>query len=310
MSNQLPAYPGNMFGFYHQCTTNGVMKAKKTVKGTQIKADTKRKQDVADALKRRSVPKPIIDEFLAYWSASQFPIVNNFLSSLTTLDSAVKVGRFFYQMKLWGYSGEHAARVLVFVAGLKSADALKIIELSMQHGPRLGKVLKSAGDIGTGISIFMAAVQCYLLIQQGEYSQVAAVIYKTVIGTAVAWGGAIDALQSVLEMFVPDYVQKNSTVFKVIRAVDPVGLGGIGVDTMVFFVQAAIDALRGKQFDDRRMTELVKRMKTGPTRIFAEIGEEAGDALYDILQMDSQDWRLVATYSWQELVGVFKKRDL
>jgi hypothetical protein len=31
------------------------------------------------------------------------------------------------------------------------------------------------------------------------------------------------------------------------------------------------------------------------------LGEKAGDALYDISQMDSQDWKLVGRYTFDQL---------
>lgn len=307
MSSQLPSYPGNMFGFYHQNTQAKVGQTRAAEKGKQGTASEQRKKDVVDVLKHRQVDRKYIDEFLTFWSTKQ-PAINNFLSSLTTVDSAVKVALFFYRFRAWGFSLEQASRILVFVAGLKSTQALSIIEATLKGGERMGKMLKVAGDFNTGATVFITGVQVAVLVRDGQYSQVAATIYKTWIGTAVPWGGAIDALQTVIEMFVPAFVQNNSTLFKVIRAVDPVGLGGIGIDTLVFFVQSAVEALKGKPFNDKRLGELVTRMKSGPTRVFAELGEEAGDALYDILQMDAQDWRLVATYTWQQVGELFKKK--
>jgi hypothetical protein len=309
MSGQLKSYQSSMFGLYHHEAACTVNKARLTSKGQQLKADDKKRVKVAEGLAKAKVSKPYIDEFLKYWSP-KLPALNSYLSGLGSVEAAVDVGKFFYTFRAWGYSTEQVTRMLVLVVSLRSEEALRVVELTLKHGPKVQKALEFAGAAGLALNVFAVGVQCASFAKQGEYSQLVAALYKFGMGLGIKWAGAIDAVQSLVELFVPETKQKNSTVFKVIRAVDPIGLGGTGVDSVVFFVQAAIDSLRGKSFDERRLASLVERMKTGPTRIFAEIGEEAGDALYDIMQWDAQDWKVLVTYSWQELTGAFRTKSL
>lgn len=40
--------------------------------------------------------------------------------------------------------------------------------------------------------------------------------------------------------------------------------------------------------------------------LFAELGKNAGDTLYDIMQMDSHDWNLVGRYTLDQLSDFIK----
>ena len=107
-------------------------------------------------------------------------------------------------------------------------------------------------------------------------------------------------------------LKKNNTFFKVIRAIDPVGLGAAAVDSAGTLIQSAVDMVSKGKMDAGvmmpRLNRLVGRLKQGPTRIFAEMGENLGDALYEISKMTSDDWSTVASYSWSQFKSFFTSK--
>lgn len=262
----------------------------------------KYRTQIEAAAKAEGVPPTVLTEFLAYWEQSQFPVLKPFLSSLDTAENGIKVAQFFFFLRKFGFSLADTSRVLVLVAGLRAPEAIGFINGVLRNGARVSSALKAAGGVRTALGLFVAAIETYNFMAKGEYSQATATVYKSLIGLAVPWAAGLDAIQSLF----PEVDAKSSTAFKVLRACDPIGLGGIGVDSLVTMVQSIIDFAMGRDFNEQRLAQLVKRMKSGPTALFAELGENAGDALYEISQMDSQDWALVGRYTWDELGAFFR----
>jgi len=81
-------------------------------------------------------------------------------------------------------------------------------------------------------------------------------------------------------------VHETQAGHKVLRALDPIGLGGVAVDTVGIFATALVEG----QMDERRLARLVDRMKEGPAMYFAEIGEDCGSAIYDMTQWSLSQW--------------------
>ncbi len=252
---------------------------------------------VEQAARRENASPSVVTEFLAFWETSQFPAIKTWLSSLDTAENTIKVAQFFFFLRRFGFSIADASKVLIVVAGLRVPEAMPIIAGIVNNGAKASNALKKAGGVRSALSLIVAAIETYNLVAKGEWSQATATIYKTVIGLAIPWAAAIDAIQSLF----PEVSPASGRAFKVLRACDPVGLGGIGVDSMVTMAQSIIDFAMGRDLNEERLAQLVKRMKTGPTAIFAELGENAGDAMFEISQMDSADWAQVGRYSWDEL---------
>lgn len=219
------------------------------------------------------------------------------LSVIKTADNAIKFAKFCYQLERWGYSVSEIVQVLVLAGSIQSSRFAAFMDYFLRSGDRLSKLFAKTKGARNGLGYLLLVVTVYTSLADKEYGQAAAKTYKFVMGKAIPWAGAIDTLQS----FMPAPTAQSNAVFKIMRACDPIGLGGVAVDSFVVMVQSLIDAATGKPFDDKRLGQLVERMKSGPTRIFAELGERAGDALYDISEMDSQDWKLVGRYTYDQL---------
>jgi hypothetical protein len=78
------------------------------------------------------------------------------------------------------------------------------------------------------------------------------------------------------------------------RACDPIGLGATGVDAITTLALGSIHMLiTGKANISTMMPyleRLVTRIKSGPAGFFASMGENMGDAMYEISRWNRGDW--------------------
>lgn len=241
-------------------------------------------------------PASQVNEFLAFWEQSQFPTLKNILNAIGTADEAFKVAAFFFFLRKFGFSLVDVAKVMVVVAALKAPHAFALMAFVVQNGARVRGALSKAGGLTTALAIFITVIELYNLVADGEYAQATAALYKSAMGVAVPWTAVIDLVQAML----PRQDVKSTNWLKVLKACDPVGLGGAAADTFGFAVYALVDKLRGRQFNESRLAQLSDRMKKGPTALFAAWGENMGDYIYDILQMNADDWKLVGQYTKDE----------
>ncbi|MDI1242139.1 MAG: hypothetical protein PSX80_09495, partial [bacterium] len=144
----------------------------------------------------------------------------------------------------------------------------------------------------------------------GDAGAVAAELYKFVMGKLVPWGAIIEGVGSLLDGVVPEQTRKNSYAFKIMRSIDPIGLGAVTADTLGSIVTSGAEMAAAGRVDvdilTRRLTPLVARMKQGPASLFVELGENSGDALYELTQTDI-DFNAMLRYSFMELEEWFEK---
>ena len=246
--------------------------------------------------RQNAITKQELDEFLAYWADNELAFAKKIMDFSDTPDDAKTLLRNFKFMRQLGISAQQMSKVFVLAASLNSKVARDVFYHIATKGPGLIAKLQPLGAAAAKVGFLISVLEIYNLIVKREWGQVAATVYKSMMGLAVPWAAAIDALQSLL----PDPSPQSIWVFKLIRACDPIGLGAVAVDSFVFMVQALINGMRGRDFDEKRLADLVERMKKGPTSWFAELGDRSGDALYDIMQMDARDWQLVWLYTKDE----------
>lgn len=217
-------------------------------------------------------------------------VYNNSVSSSQDIDF---IAKFYIFLRKRGFSHAHIRSTFARVAKIPGTRRLDFIRKSVENSSKIERFIGVAGKGASTFDAFITLIDIYDLAYNGEWSQLAALVYKKLMGKAVPLAGLVDALQSLVEALVPGQVQKSSWVFKVIRSCDPVGLGGAGVDSMGFLAQAMIDKLKGKPFNEKRFSQLVQRLRTGPTAIFAELGDRIpiGELIYDIGEMSSSDWQ-------------------
>lgn len=233
--------------------------------------------------------------------------IKPFYTGVDATDNAVRFARFLFFFQRNGVSAAKATQVLVLVVGLKSPDSLMIIDRIVRNAGRLGPALKRVGSAANGVNLVMTAITCYGFIVKGQWGQLFGELYKTGMSSVIPWAGGINAIQAFVEAIIPTPSPRVKMAFDIVKAIDPIGLGGMGVQSIVFFVQAIFDYFQGKTFDEARFAELVERMKTGPTAVFADIGDKAGSAAYDIAQMNRQDWTNLGRYTHQEMSNLVSR---
>jgi hypothetical protein len=127
------------------------------------------------------------------------------------------------------------------------------------------------------------------------------------MGKAVPWAAVLEGIGSLLDGVVPEQTRKTSYAFKIMRSIDPIGLGAAAVDSVCTIVKGGVEMFVKKNPNEsaldtmtRNLTPLAARLKQGPTSVFAELGENSGDALYELTQTDI-DVNAMFRYSWMEL---------
>lgn len=249
-------------------------------------------------------------KFLDDLEANTIPGWKNFLGTIGRAEDARQLASFWIELNQM-LRGVEDQRKLV-LAGIAKLDKndLEIFEALAKPTGKIGKAVAFAGSVATIAGYLITITECVQHARRGEPGPIALELYKFAMGKAVPWAAMVEGLGSLLDGVVPEQTRKNSQLFKIIRAIDPIGMGGVAVDSVVSIVTSGFEmAARGRVDVDiltNRLTPLVARMKQGPASIFVELGENSGDALYELTQTDI-DVNAMLRYSWMELTDWIKK---
>ncbi|MEM9631416.1 MAG: peptidoglycan-binding protein [Pseudomonadota bacterium] len=228
------------------------------------------------------------DEFRRELIDKSFPNMKKFLGSIGRAEDARKVIAAWSQLRKWGFSTSDARDVMKAISGMKGRQfgALDAIgSPTSKFGRFLGSAGSKAGMAGHVITMIEVADK----FEQGDYLYGTSELYKHFMGKAIPWAGMVEGLQSLVEAIAPGSV-KNTRVFKIIRACDPIGLGASGIDSMTTLVLGTVHLIQTGNIDMARLSRLVDRMKQGPTKVFAEMGEDLGDSVYEMSKWRKDDW--------------------
>jgi hypothetical protein len=256
---------------------------------------------------KRGKPPTEFDAFLKDLENDTIPGWKVFLGTLGRVEDARQIASFWIELNhmLRGVEDQRKI-VLAGIAKLNKND-LAIFEALAKPTGKLGKAAAFAGSVASAAGLVVTGIECILHARKGDYGAVAAEIYKFAMGKAVPWAAMIEGIGSLLDGVVPENTRKNSYAFKIIRSIDPIGLGGTAVDSVCTLVKGGVEVFSSKNVNEsaldtmtRNLTPLVARMKQGPTSIFVELGENSGDALYELTQTEI-DWNAMARYTWSEL---------
>lgn len=228
------------------------------------------------------------DEFRRELIDKSVPNMKKFLGTIGRADDARKIIAAWAQLRKWGFSVDEARDVMKTIAGMRGRQfgALDVIgKPTSRFGRFLGTLGGKAGAAGHVITLIEVADK----FEQGDYLYGTSELYKYYMGKAIPWAGMVEGLQSLVEAIAPG-AAKNSKVFQVIRACDPIGLGASGVDSMTTLVLGTVHLIQTGNIDMARLSRLVDRMKQGPTKLFAEMGEDLGDSVYEMSRWRKDDW--------------------
>jgi hypothetical protein len=236
-----------------------------------------------------------------------------FLGTIGRVEEARQIASFWVELNrlLKGVEDQRKI-VLAGIAKLNKND-LEIFEALAKPTGKLGKALSYAGSVATVAGYLITAIECIQHARRGDYGAVAAEIYKFAMGKAVPWAAILEGIGSLLDGVVPEQTRKNSYAFKIMRSIDPIGLGAVAVDSVCTIVKGGVEMFMKTNPNEnaldtlsRNLTPLVARMKSGPANVFVELGENSGDALYELTQTDI-DVQAMLRYSWMELTDWFER---
>ena len=256
---------------------------------------------------KKGKPPSEFDAFLKDLENDTIPGWKIFLGGLGRVEDARQIASFWIELNhmLRGVEDQRKI-VLAGIAKLDKNDLLIFETLAKPTG-KLGKAVAFAGSVASAAGLLVTAIECVLHARKGDYGAVAAEIYKYAMGKAVPWAAMIEGIGSLLDGVVPENTRKNSYAFKIIRSIDPIGLGATAVDSVCTIVKGGVEMFVKKNPNEsaldtmtRNLAPLAARMKQGPTSIFAELGEKSGDALYELTQTDI-DVDAMFRYSWMEI---------
>lgn len=252
----------------------------------------------------------MIDDF----ETNRIPGVKNFLGTIGRLEDATKLARFYIELLDICRGVPEQIPVTIAAAAKLDKDALDLFDALSATG-KLGRTMKLIGDVGTKLGYIVTIIECVQHARRGDPGAVAAELYKFAMGKAVPWGAMIEGVGSLLDGTVPAQTRENSMMFKIMRSVDPIGMGAVAVDSVVSIVMGGVEmAINGKNgrranidIMTERLTPLVARMKGGPARVFVELGERSGDALYDLCEQGI-DFNAIGNHFQYEITDWLEKQ--
>jgi len=252
-------------------------------------------EDMMRAKFREAGREAEFDMFRRAFVDGSIPAMKNFLGAIGRSEDATKLVSAFLAMRKFGLTFEESREVMRAITGLrKQKAALDLFDDLAKPTGKFTKMLGFTGKVAGKAGLLIAMIEIADKMADGDYFYGATEAYKMVMGKAVPWAAMIEGLQSLVEGLAPDS-WKSKGVFKVMRACDPIGLGAVAVDAVTTLALGAIDmVVKGKLDVDAmlpRLIRLVSRMKQGPTKVFAEIGEDLGDAMYEISKWKKDDFR-------------------
>ncbi len=218
-----------------------------------------------------------------------FPPFKSFLGTIGKAEEARAIVGAWKQIRSFGFSATEAAKIYNELAKLDPAKTKAFFEAAAKPGSKLAGTLGKLAKLGDKVNLVIVLIEVTDKMAQGDYLYGTAEMYKQFMGKAIPWAGAVEALQSIVEGVLPASA-KNSEVFKVMRACDPVGLGAVGVDAVGTLAIGLVEMVVSGQMDPMRLNRLVDRMKSGPTAFFAQLGENLGDSVYEMSLWKSDDW--------------------
>ena len=143
------------------------------------------------------------------------------------------------------------------------SDLAGLIKIADKPSSRFSKLLKSTSNIGSKIGLVMLAIDIADALKNGDFGIATGKIYKYFMGKRVPWASMIGALQEFVELVLPGST-KNSTLFKILRALDPIGLGQKGVDSVITSLCCLVQYVLGDATGSAaKLQSLGKRLEKG-----------------------------------------------
>jgi hypothetical protein len=229
------------------------------------------------------------------------------LFSITTGDAVRTAARFWVHLRKWGLTKSQINQLVRFMATGEGKWAGDWVERFVKYLGKseggLEKVVGKAAKAVDVVSYLTALIRVVVAWDKGDYHMVAVEGYKVYAGK-IGWAAFVNGMQEFVSCILPD--SAKSGFWKYLRVVDIVGLGGVAIDSYGVLVTC----IWKREVDMARVTRLVERMNDSPAQIFAELGNNLGDAIYDISLMykDTFDKATSSARDFMALVSAHSDR--
>jgi len=222
------------------------------------------------------------------------PIIKLSTAAFGRLEELDQFARIYVQLRRAGIPPDQIGRFLKAAVKIKKQSLLwAVLDDAAKPASKFAKAFKFAGSAAAKIGLAIVIIESADKFMDGDFLYWTAELYKVKMGLAIPWAGILEAVQSLLADAVGPQI-KSSPIFTVLRACDPIGLGATGIDSLTTLAVGAVYMVTAGKGHPATMLphieRLVGRMKSGPTSFFASIGEDLGDAVYEMSKWKRSDW--------------------
>lgn len=208
---------------------------------------------------------------------------------LPAAEKARRIAQLWANMRAWGctnYDIVRGIQVIVTNGRNEMPIVVRVVDVFSDRTSALTRIAPHLKKAGVFAEVISGLINSAIGMRRGDYHIVCVEFYKIAMGLGIPWAGLIDDLEPVLAPLLPESWTSHDA-FKVLKALNPIGLGAQAVD---FLWVAATLAVSGKM-DDARVYRLADRMKQSPGAFFFERGEDMATALVAMAEMKDDEFR-------------------
>ena len=236
-------------------------------------------------------------DFIDFFIKTYIPLTKELLASATVTEflagtrggaNLINFVKGIVSLRRLGFTASEIVEILVQVKRNRGLDAGLRMLGGIGKYPKLAMAFKKIGRVAYIAGIVVCVIEAGNYFRKGQIGPGMAEIYGTIMSIGVPWAAAIDAAQSLLYAYFPEFEgsPKIKYAFRVLNAINPIGAGKTAVDTGYTLIKMIGDRIATGEWNPREIDELVKRMENSPMRLFTEAGEFWGDVLGDL----AGDW--------------------
>jgi len=150
---------------------------------------------------------------------------------------------------------------------------------ALKGNPPLKKALSGIGRAAAALAILVTAVEAFNHFRHGRFGPAMGEIWAAVMGTAIPWAGALNALQSLGYALFPGLSgnPRVETAFAVLNAIDPVGASQSAIDAQYTVLQTIGEWIWTGKLNTANLQQFVDRLNDSPMRLWTPLGNDIGD---------------------------------
>lgn len=148
---------------------------------------------------------------------------------------------------------------------------------------KVAAAFKRVGNAAAIVGILFAAFEVIDHMNAGRYGQAGKETYKAVMGLAVPWAAAVDAVQAVAEALYPGIgsSKTGSTFFIVLKSLNLLDHGGNAVDSILTILEVSVNMAKTGKLDYVLLNQLVTRLEESSATTLVHLGNGIGDWMGD-----------------------------